>query len=190
MTPTSFLKETCFPTLAFPRSAVQGWHACPHGLVYTGYPTQPQPLLLWPARSSGLPKSPHAVRGSQPALLDAWCRGPGMSTCDKELHKPQFFACPPHKSIIYIHNFTYFSSTYQVHLMWNNKLLDLIWRWIQNCTTPHEINKPYDFNWTKKKCLSCFCHSETCDSELSFHESEQTVPEVNAISSDFLCMNF
>ena len=121
-------------------------------------------------------------------MLDAG--GPGMSTCDKELHKPQFFACPPHKSIIYIHNFTYFSSTYQVHLMWNNKLLDLIWRWIQNFTTPHEINKAYDFNWTKNKCLSCFCHSETCDSELSFHESKQPVPEVNAISSDFLCMNF
>ena len=115
---------------------------------------------ITPARSSGLPKSPHAARGSQPALLDDWCRGLGMSTLkDKELHKPQFFACPPHKSIIYIHNFTYFSSTYQVHLMWNNKLLDLIWRWIQNFTTPHEINKPYDFNWTKNKCLSCVCHS-------------------------------
>ena len=67
--------RSCFPTLA--RSAVQGWHACPHGLVYTGYPTRPQPLLLWPARSSGLPKSPHAARGSQPVLLDAWCRGAG-----------------------------------------------------------------------------------------------------------------
>ena len=48
-----------------------------------GYPTWPQPLLLWPARS-GLPKSPHAARGSQPASLDAWCRGPGMSTCGIE----------------------------------------------------------------------------------------------------------
>ena len=72
-----------FPTLAFPRSAVQGWHACPHGLVCTGYPTWPQPLLLWPSRL-GLPKSPHAGRGSQPASLDAWCRGPGMSTCGIE----------------------------------------------------------------------------------------------------------
>ena len=53
------------PTLAFPRFAVQGWHACPHGFVYTRYPTRPQTLLLWPARS-GLPKSPHAARGSQP----------------------------------------------------------------------------------------------------------------------------
>ena len=109
---------------------------------------------------------------------------------DKGLHKPQFFACPPHKSIIYIHDFTYFSSSYQAHLMWNNKLLDLIWRWIQNFTTPHEIKNPYEFNWTKNKSLSCICHTETCDSELSFHESEQTVPAVNAISSDFLCMNF
>ena len=79
---------------------------------------------------------------------------------------------------------------YQVHLMWNTKLLDLIWRWIQNFITPHEINKPYEFNWTKNKCLSYICHTETCDSELSFHESGQTVPAVNAISSDFLCMNF
>ena len=68
--------------------------------------------------------------------------------------------------------------------------LDLIWRWIQNFTTPHEINKPYEFNWTKNKCLSCICYTETCDSELSFHESKQTVPAVNAISSDFLCKNF
>ena len=33
-------------------------------------------------------------------------------------------------------------------------------------------------------------HIETCDNELSFHESKQTVPAVNAISTDFLCMNF
>ena len=62
---------------------------------------------------------------------------------------PPFFACPTHKSIIYIHNFTYFSSTCKVHLMWNTKLLDLIWKWTQNCATPHEINKPYELNWTK-----------------------------------------
>ena len=42
----------------------------------------------------------------------------------------------------------------------------------------------------KNKCLSCICHIVTCDSELSFHESKQTVPAVNAISSDFLSMNF
>ena len=53
-----------------------------------------------------------------------------------------------------------------------------------------EFYKPYEFNWTKNKCLSCICHTETCDSELSFHESEQTVPEVNAISSDFFMYEF
>ena len=61
----------------------------------------------------------------------------------------------------------------------------------QNIDEQNSIfNKPYAFNWTKNKCLSCICHIETCDSELSFHESEQTVPAVNAISSDFLCINF
>ena len=129
-----------------------------------------------------------ATRGEgQPAGGREWAR---VALKDKELHKPQFFACPPHKSVIYIHNFTYFSSTYQVHLMWNNKLLDLTWRWIQNFTTPHEINKPYEFNWTKKINV---CHVSAIlkhVTELSFHESEQTVPAVNAISSDFLCMNF
>ena len=40
------------------------------------------------------------------------------------------------------------------------------------------------------RCLSCICHTEICDSELSFHESKQTLPVVNAISSDFLCVNF
>ena len=78
-------------------------------------------------------------------------------------------------------------------IYWSHVLIwfDLIWRWIQNFTTSQEINKPYEFNWTKNKCLSCICHTETCDSKLSFHESEQTaVPEVNVISSDFLCMNF
>ena len=115
-----------FPHLPFP-----GPRVC------TGFLTRPQPLSLWPARS-GLPQSPHAVRGSQPAWCREWAR---VALNDKQLHKPQFFACPPHKSIFYIHNFTFFSSTYQVHLMWNTKLLDLIWRWIQNFATPHEINK-------------------------------------------------
>ena len=73
--------------------------------------------------------------------------------------------------------------------MWNTKLLDLIWRWIQDFTTLHEINKPYELNWTKINVYH-ICHTETCDSELSFHESKQTVSAVNAISSDFLCMNF
>ena len=73
--------------------------------------------------------------------------------------------------------------------MWNTKLLDLIWRWIQNFTTLHEINKPYELNWTKINVYH-ICHTETCDNELSFHESKQTVSAVNAISSDFLCMNF
>ena len=114
--------------------------------MYTGYPTWPQPLLLWPARS-GLPKSPHAARGSQPASLDAggreWAR---VALKDKELHKPQFFACPPHKSVIYIHNFTYFQVHTKCILC---GIINYLIRFEDGYRTPHEINKPYEFNWTK-----------------------------------------
>ena len=127
-------------------------------VAYLFFPTLAPPglNLCYCGRQGQDYPSRHTQRGaaSLPRLmLDAggreWAR---VALKDKELHKPQFFACPPHKSTIYIHNFTYFSSTYQVHLMWNNKLLDLIWRWIQNFTTPHKINKPYEFNWTKNVC--------------------------------------
>ena len=165
------------PTLAFPRSAVQGWHACPHGLVYTGCPTRPQTLLLWPARS-GLPKSPHAARGSQPEAGNehAWhwrtksfislsfllVLHTSLSSIYITLHIFQVHT----KCILYgiINYLIWFEDGYRI--------LQLLMR------------------ITKNKCLSCICHTETCDSELSFHESEQTVPAVNAISSDFLCMNF
>ena len=33
-------------------------------------------------------------------------------------------------------------------------------------------------------------HTEICDSDLSFHENKQIVLAVNAISSNFVCMNF
>ena len=71
----------------------------------------------------------------------------------------------------------------------------LIYLWQESrqhcCQGTCQLSKRYGLAGSNKnKCLSCICHTETCDSELSFHESEQTVPEVNAISSDFLCMNF
>ena len=71
----------------------------------------------------------------------------------------------------------------------NTKLLDLIWRWTQNFATPREINKPYELNWTKINV----CHVSAIlkhDSELSFHESKQTVPAMNAITSDFFMYEF
>ena len=88
-------------------SAVQGWHACPYGLVYTSTP--PGLNLCYCGRQGQAYPSRHTRRGaaSLPRLmLDAggreWAR---VALKDKELHKPQFFACPPHKSIIYIHIF-------------------------------------------------------------------------------------
>ena len=49
-------------------------------------------------------------------------------------------------------------------------------------------SRDYQALWVElnqHKCLSYICYTEICDSELSFHESKQTVPAMNAISSDF-----
>ena len=74
------------PTLAFPRSAVQGWpHACPHGFVYTGYPTRPQNFVIVAGK---VRLTQVATRGEgQPARGREWAR---VALKDKELHKPQF----------------------------------------------------------------------------------------------------
>ena len=127
-----------------------------------------------------------ATRGEgQPAGGREWTR---VALKDKELHKPQFLLVL-HISLSSIYITLHIFQVHTKCILYG--IIDyLIWRWIQHFTTPHEINKRHEFNWTKNKCLSCICHTETCDSELSFHESEQTVPAVNAISSDFLCMNF
>ena len=83
----------------------------------------------------------------QPACL-TWGQGTERSTHGIERqtawwHGPHFFAYPPQKSIIPIHNITYFSSIFQRHLMCSTKLLDLIWRWTQKNANPSESNKPY-----------------------------------------------
>ena len=173
-----------FPHLSFPGPRHRGGTPAHMALSTPGTP--PDLNLCYCGRQGQAYPSRHTRRGaaSLPRLmLDAggreWAR---VALKDKELHKPQFFVC---LSSIYIT-----LHIFQMHLMWNDKLLDSIWRWMHNFTTSHEISRSYEFNWTKNKCLSCICHTETCDSELSFHESEQAVPEVNVISSEFLCMIF
>ena len=129
-----------------------------------------------------------ATRGEgQPAGGREWAR---VALKDKELHRPQFLLVL-HISLSSIYITLHI---FQVHtkcilygiinyLIWfedGYSILQLLMR----------LTSPMCLIEQKNKCLSCICHTETCDSELSFHESEQTVPAVNAISSDFLCIIF
>ena len=85
---------------------------------------------------------------------------------------------------------SYFSSTYQVHLMWSTKLLGLVWTWTQKYATPHEINKHYELNWTNINVYHVSAMLKYVTVSFRSMKASRLYPQWMQFPQTFLCMNF